>query len=112
MTLTCIINSLYIVRLKMNPPRTRTLSSHRILKDLGRNLRALRLARGVSQTALERRAKLARSYIEGVESGTRNPTISTIFRLARALDAEPAALFAPRIARRGRKKPKARSGQA
>jgi len=87
----------------MTTPRSRAPSPHRILADLGRNLRALRLARGMSQSALERAARLARSYIDGVESGRRNPTISTVFRLARALGVGPAALFAPRASPRGQR---------
>ena len=60
----------------------------------GRNLRALREIRSLTQEALAARAGLDRSYVGGVERGERNPTLSAISRLARALDTAPSSLFA------------------
>lgn len=60
----------------------------------GSNLRALREAQRLTQEALAARAGLDRSYVGGVERGERNPTLTAIFRLARALQTPPSSLFA------------------
>lgn len=49
---------------------------------------------GFSQEALSLAADLDRTYVSGVERGSRNPTLKTIHRLARALDLSLAELFA------------------
>jgi transcriptional regulator with XRE-family HTH domain len=51
----------------------------------GRAIRSLREARGLSQEEFASQAKLHRTYVGGIERGERNPTLSTITRLARAL---------------------------
>ena len=57
----------------------------------GTNLRALRESQALTQEAL---AALDRSYVGGVERGERNPTLTAIARLARALGTPPSSLFA------------------
>ncbi|MDP3495097.1 MAG: helix-turn-helix transcriptional regulator, partial [Hyphomonadaceae bacterium] len=61
---------------------------------LGRNVRAERVARGMSQEALALEAGMKRSYLSDLERGTRNPTVRAVGRLAMALDVAPAILFA------------------
>jgi transcriptional regulator with XRE-family HTH domain len=58
----------------------------------GRAVRAAREARGISQLALARRADLSRSYLWGLERGTRNPTLGTIAELAAVLGMLPSEL--------------------
>lgn len=53
--------------------------------QFGRNVRRLREALGLTQEALGAAAGLDRSYVGGVERGERNPSLSTIAQLARAL---------------------------
>ena len=53
---------------------------------LARNLRALRHKTGLSQEAFADEAGLHRTYVSALERGTRNPSISIIEKLARALD--------------------------
>lgn len=55
--------------------------------QFGRNVRRLREALGLTQEALGAAAGLDRSYVGGVERGERNPSLSTIAQLARALQA-------------------------
>lgn len=62
---------------------------------LGRNLRRLRLAAGLSQEELAARARLHRTYVSSVERGNRNVSLENIFALAAALDADPRELLAP-----------------
>jgi transcriptional regulator with XRE-family HTH domain len=60
----------------------------------GRAIRAIRDRRGVSQESLALQCGLDRTYISGIERGTRNPSLTNILKLAVALDVPPAELFA------------------
>jgi transcriptional regulator with XRE-family HTH domain len=57
------------------------------------NLRATRRRRALSQEALAASADLHRTEVSLLERGRREPRLSTIVRLARALDVKPAALL-------------------
>ncbi|MGB7590079.1 MAG: helix-turn-helix transcriptional regulator, partial [Terriglobia bacterium] len=46
--------------------------------ELGKRLRALREAKGLSQGDIERRSGLLRSYISRVEGGYTAPSLSTL----------------------------------
>lgn len=63
-------------------------------KRFGTNVRYWRKKRGLSQEELADRAQLHPTYVSGIETGYRNPTVKIIGRIAIALDVEPAALFA------------------
>lgn len=52
----------------------------------GRKLRELREAKGWSQEEFADQAGLHRTYVSAVERGVRNPTLSVMARLAKALD--------------------------
>ena len=56
-----------------------------IRKKFGKRLRALREDRGWSQEEFADRAGLHRTYVSAVERGVRNPTLSVLERLAKAL---------------------------
>ena len=58
---------------------------HQTLTRFGLNVRRRREAIGLSQEALAEKADLDRTYISGIESGTRNPTILSAARVAAAL---------------------------
>ena len=58
---------------------------HHTLTRLGLNVRRRREAVGLSQEALAEKAELDRTYISGIERGTRNPTILSAARVAAAL---------------------------
>lgn len=57
------------------------------------NLRALRLARGYSQEKLAEIVDLHRTYISGLERGTRNISIRNIEKIALALGVSPVDLL-------------------
>lgn len=59
----------------------------------GKNLRAARLQKGLSQEQLAFETGLHRTYIGGIERGERNPTIENVAKLAVALDQSPADFF-------------------
>ena len=60
---------------------------------VGRNVRRLRLAAGLSQEAFAHACGLHRTYIGGVERGERNITLATLARIAAALDTSPVDLL-------------------
>ena len=62
-------------------------------KKFGENVRYWRKKRGLSQEELADRAQLHPTYVSGIETGYRNPTIRVIARIAGALDTEPDHLF-------------------
>jgi transcriptional regulator with XRE-family HTH domain len=60
---------------------------------VGRNLRRLRKARGLSQEALAAEAGVDRTYMSTCERGLRNISVDNIYKLAWALDADVRELF-------------------
>ncbi len=54
-------------------------------KKLGDNIRRIRLAKEMTQGDLCRKLGVDRGYMSNVESGKKNPTLSTIERIAKAL---------------------------
>src|SRR5690606_22650029 len=52
---------------------------------VGRNVRRIRLERGVSQEALAYDAEIDRSYLGALERGEKNPTVKLLHRIAQVL---------------------------
>ena len=63
-------------------------------EQFGRNVRDARTRAGVAQVRLAAAAGMHRTEISLLERGARDPRLSTIVRLARALGVSPAALLA------------------
>lgn len=61
---------------------------------LGQVVRSVRKEKGLSQEELGFRCDLDRTYISGIERGTRNPTIQSIWFIAEGLDEPPSVLIA------------------
>ncbi len=61
--------------------------------SFGKQVRKLRLERGLSQEKLAELADLHRNYVGGVERGERNIAIINIVALAHALRVKPAKLL-------------------
>lgn len=61
--------------------------------DIGKRLRELREAKGLSQGDIERRSRLLRSYISRVEGGYTVPSLATLEKFAKALEVEPYQLL-------------------
>jgi transcriptional regulator with XRE-family HTH domain len=64
----------------------------RIDPAVGERLRRLREARGVSLSALARAAGIGKATLSGLEHGTRNPTLETLYAVAGALEVPLTAL--------------------
>jgi transcriptional regulator with XRE-family HTH domain len=62
-------------------------------KLVGKQIRDLRLARGISQEALADGAGVHRTYMGSVERGERNISLENIVKIARALKVAPGALL-------------------
>ncbi|MFD6755758.1 helix-turn-helix domain-containing protein [Micromonospora gifhornensis] len=52
---------------------------------IGRRVRALREARGISLSALARQAGVGKATLSGLENGTRNPTLETLYAITAQL---------------------------
>jgi transcriptional regulator with XRE-family HTH domain len=64
-----------------------------IRKRLAKNLRQLRQEQGWSQEDFAFEAGIHRTYISDLERGTRNPTITVIEKLAKALKTKAGILL-------------------
>lgn len=64
-----------------------------IRERLARNLRRLRLKKGWSQEEFAFEAGLHRTYVSDLERVARNPTITVVEKLAKALGVKPGALL-------------------
>lgn len=61
--------------------------------EIGKRIRTLREAKGLSQGDIEKRSGLLRSYISRVEGGYTAPSLATLDKFAKALDVEPYQLL-------------------
>lgn len=68
------------------PPRRRRPPRSPEHAALGEAIRQLRQEAGMSQEELAERADTDLSQVGGIERGTRNPSYTTLLRLAAALD--------------------------
>ncbi|BDG74399.1 helix-turn-helix domain-containing protein [Roseomonas fluvialis] len=62
---------------------------------VGRNVRRIRLEKGLTQEAFAERSGFSQQYLSSLERGTRNPTVVTLFELASALGVSHVALVEP-----------------
>jgi transcriptional regulator with XRE-family HTH domain len=59
--------------------------SEDVRRMVGRNVKRLRMAARLSQAELAERMGVDRAYVSGLELGQRNPTIVTLWHIAKAL---------------------------
>jgi transcriptional regulator with XRE-family HTH domain len=64
-----------------------------VRRMVGHNVRRLRIAAGISQAKLAERLGVDRAYVSGLELGRRNPTIVTLWHVAKALGVKLRAFF-------------------
>ena len=63
-----------------------------MVRIIGRNIKRLREAQGITQEELSFRAKMSVSHLGSIERGMSNPTVETINRIAHVLNVE-ASIF-------------------
>lgn len=66
-----------------------------ITQQFGMRLRDIRTERGVKQEQLARRAGLSRTSVVNIEKGRQGVALSTLYRLAEALELQPGDLLPP-----------------
>ncbi len=71
-----------------------------ITRAFGKRMRQLRRERGLAQDRLAAQAGLSASYVGFIERGERNPTLETIYKLARVLGVAPKELLDFKLRRR------------
>jgi transcriptional regulator with XRE-family HTH domain len=64
-------------------------------KLVGRNLRRIRLKKGLTQEQFADISGFSQQYLSGLESGHRNPTVVTVYELAVALGVSHIDLLRP-----------------
>jgi transcriptional regulator with XRE-family HTH domain len=62
-------------------------------KLVGRNVRRVRSERGLTQEQFAAVSGFSQQYLSDLERGRRNPTVVTLYELARALGVTPADLL-------------------
>ena len=73
--------------------RSRGTGPTPLQRELGDRVRQRRHELEMTQSGLAERAEIHYSYIGALESGTRNPSVDLVARLARALEVDLGVLF-------------------
>ena len=72
---------------------TRAIRRMDIKKRVGLNLQRLRRDKNLSQEELAHRAEVHQTYLSGIETGKRNPSIDVLSRIAGALSVDIEEFF-------------------
>lgn len=64
-------------------------------KLLGRNVKRFRLKKGLTQEEFADVSGFSQQYLSGLENGQRNPTVVTVYELAKALGVSHLDLLRP-----------------
>ena len=67
--------------------------SEDVRKLVGKNVKRLRIAVGITQAELAERMGVDRAYVSGLELGQRNPTVLTLWHLSKALGVKLKSFF-------------------
>ena len=68
-------------------------SEEKYLVALGKRIKELRLQKKISQTEIAYRCGFDKSNYNTIESGKRNPTITSLLKIAKALDIQLIEFF-------------------
>lgn len=66
-----------------------------IQSRVSRNIQRIRREKDLSQEEVAHRADIHQTYLSGVETGKRNPSILVIERIAKALGVDVSEIFKP-----------------
>lgn len=76
-----------------------------IQRQFGERVRALRIAKGLSQEELAFKSGMHRTYLGGIERGERNPSLKNVAAIAKALGVTLSQLFLLETKKQGRSGP-------
>ena len=62
-------------------------------KELGKNIRQIRLTKHITQETLSLESSISRSHIAMIEAGKRDITVSALFKISRALNVTMKEIF-------------------
>lgn len=63
------------------------------MENFGERMQSVRKAKGITQEDLATKLSMHRTYIGLIERGERNPTIRTLYKIAKALDVSSSELL-------------------
>lgn len=63
----------------------KAITHREILQKFGERLQKIRKSQGVSQEELAAKLSMHRTYVGMIERGERNPTVRTLYKIAKAL---------------------------
>ena len=66
-----------------------------IQSRVSRNIQRIRRQKDLSQEEVAHRADIHQTYLSGVETGKRNPSILVVERIAKALGVDVSEIFKP-----------------
>jgi transcriptional regulator with XRE-family HTH domain len=69
------------------------ITHQHILRNFGERLQKVRKSQGISQEELAALLSMHRTYVGMVERGERNPTIRTLYKIAKALKVKSSDLL-------------------
>lgn len=69
------------------------ISHQHILLNFGQKMQKVRKEKGITQEALAAKLSMHRTYIGLIERGERNPTIRTLYKIAKALEVSASDLL-------------------
>ncbi len=75
----------------------RVKEKKQLQKFIGKRIRKIRESKGISQQDLAAACDIEKSNFSRLEAGGTNPTIYTLYKIAKALDVELSLLFENRI---------------
>ena len=71
----------------------KAITHRNILQKFGVKLQKVRKSQGVSQEELAAKLFMHRNYVGMIERGERNPTVRTLYKLAKALKVDSSDLL-------------------
>lgn len=69
------------------------ITHKQILEKFGQKMQKVRQSKGITQEGLAAMLSMHRTYIGLIERGERNPTIRTLYKIARALKVSASELL-------------------
>ena len=79
----------------LNPNPREKWPNHVMVEKVGQRLRQLRESRGMTQSQLQARSRVSRSYLSRIESGQMTPSLGTLEKISEALGVGLNRFFVP-----------------